>query len=133
MYGSLNDYFAGNKISLAAIAEFFDHYGVTVHKLRADQEPAVNTCIAGEIGSIVPVQKNIQGLRCWTREHAVASAFEKLRGIFCGTGATNVMVYDNQEIVEHMIGERPAFQAKLTLYFFRVASEDLRIREHRIS
>lgn len=133
MYGSLNDYFAGNKISLALIAEFFDHYGVTVHKLGADHPAAVSTMVEGVPGEIVPVRKQIQGLRCWSREHAVASAVEKLRGIFCGTGATNVMVYDNQEIVESMVGERPAYQAQFTIYFFRVASEDLRIRQHRIS
>lgn len=133
MYGSLNEYFAGNKISLALIAEFFDHYGVTVHKLDDGQPAHVAAMVEGVVGEIVPVKKEIQGLRCWSREHAIASAFEKLRGVFCGSGATNVMVYDNQEITESRIGERPAYRANLTLYFFRVASEDLRIRQHRIS
>ena len=133
LYDSLRSYINGNEISLALIAEFFDQYALTVHKLGAGSKPEVATVIDGVVGTILPVKKEVLGLRCWKREQAVANALEKLRAEFCASGYTNAMVYDNQKIIEHNVGELVAYQAHLTVYLFRWAEEEKRTKAYRLS
>lgn len=133
LYSSLSDYITDYKISLALIAEFFDHYSITVQKLHPDQKPEVATLISGVPGQIIPTKHEIVGVRCWTRQHAVANVIEKMRDLLIKSDFSNVVVYDNQEIIESRVGERYAYAGKITIHTFRLPDEMERTKSYRFS
>lgn len=133
IYSNLTYYIFQNKISLALIAEFFDAYGIPVHKMHPADAPRISTIDPdGVTNTVIPVKKEAVGLRCWTQEDALASALEKMRAMYATSDYTNVMAYDNQEIHTFMVNGRPAYQAHLIVYACR-ASDGQRVKELRIS